>query len=69
MSVKEVMALLRGVNEVDLSFDGDLIYFNFRNKIEVDTWGGFMVGSIYARGEGVFELLLAAQPIRMGENT
>lgn len=66
MTVKDVLALLNGVNEVNLSFNGDLIYFNFRNKIEVDTWGDFMVGGIYAMKEGIFELVLAAQPIRKG---
>ncbi len=64
MTIKETLALLSGVNEVNLSFNGDLIYFNFRNKIEVDTWGDFMVGGICAMKEGVFELVLAAQPIK-----
>lgn len=64
MTVKETLSLLSGVNEVNLSFNGDLIYFNFRNKIEVDTWGDFMVCGICAMKEGVFELVLAAQPIK-----
>ena len=50
-----------------LSFNGDLIYFNFRNKIEADAWGDFMVGGICAVKEGVFELVLAAQPVRKGK--
>ncbi len=66
MSVKEALALLDGANEVNLSFNVDLIYFNFRNKIEVDTWSDFMVSGICAVKEGAFELVLAAQPIRKG---
>lgn len=64
MTVKETLAMLSSPNEVNISWNGDLIYFNFRNEIEVDVWGDFLVGRIYAVKEGVFELVLAAQPVK-----
>lgn len=64
MTVKEAMDILCGADEVNLSFNGNLICFNFRNEIEIDTWGDFMVCGICAMKEGVFELVLAAQPVR-----
>lgn len=66
MTVKEMLAMLDSPNEVNISWNGDLVYFNFRNKIEVDVWGDFVVSRICAMKEGVFELVLAAQPIKRG---
>ncbi len=66
MSVKEALALLDSPSEVNLSFNGDIIYFNFRNRIEVETWSDFVISGICAVKEGAFELVLAAQPIRKG---
>lgn len=64
MTVKEALAMLDSPKEVNISWNGDLIYFNFRNMIEVDVWGDFVVSKVYAMKEGVFELALAAQPIK-----
>lgn len=64
MTVKEMLAMLADPNEVNLSWNGDRVYFNFRNKIEIDVWGDFMVNKVFAEKEGVFELVLAAQPVK-----
>lgn len=64
MTVKEALAMLGSPNEVNISWSGDLVRFNFRNEIEVDVWGGFEVGRIHAVKEDTFELVLAAQPIK-----
>lgn len=64
MTVKEMLAMLADPNEVNLSWNGDRVYFNFRNKIEIDVWGDFMVNRVFAEKEGVFELVLAAQPVK-----
>lgn len=64
MTVKETLAMLDSPNEVNLSWNGDLVYFNFRNKIETAVWGDFVVEKIFATKEGVFELVLAAQPVK-----
>lgn len=64
MTVKEMIAMLGGVNEVNISWNGDLVYFNFRNSIEVEVWGSYLVDNVRAEKEGVFELVLAAQPIK-----
>lgn len=64
MTVKEALSLLDNANEVSLSWDGTLVNFNFRNSIEVDVWGDYVVRSISAYKEGAFELALAAQPVK-----
>lgn len=64
MTVKEMLEMLDSPNEVNISWNGDLVHFNFRNKIEIDVWGDFVVSRICAMKEGVFELALAAQPIK-----
>lgn len=64
MTVKEMLSMLADPNEVNLSWNGDRVYFNFRNKIEIDVWGDFMVNKVFAEKEGVFELVLAAQPVK-----
>ena len=64
MTVKEMLDMLADPNEVNLSWNGDLVYFNFRNKIEIDVWGDFMVNRVCAIKEGVFALVLAAQPVK-----
>lgn len=64
MTVKEILAMLESPKEVNISWNGDLVYFNFRNNIETAVWGDFVVGKICAMKEGVFELVLAAQPIK-----
>ncbi len=64
MTVKEVLAMFDSPKEVSISWNGDLVYFNFRNKIEVAVWGDFMVEKIWAVKEGVFEIVLAAQPVK-----
>lgn len=64
MTVKEMLAMLENPKEVNISWNGDLVYFNFRNKIEIDVWGDFMVNRVCAMKEGVFELVLAAQPVK-----
>lgn len=64
MTVKETLAMLDSPNEVNLSWNGDLVYFNFRNNIETAVWGDFVVEKIFATKEGVFELVLAAQPVK-----
>lgn len=66
MTVKDALALLNSPSEVDLSFNGDIIRFNFRNQIEVDAWADYLVSSIYAEKECVFELVLAAKPVKKG---
>ncbi len=64
MTVKEILAMLDSPKEVNISWNGDLVYFNFRNNIEVAVWGDFMVEKISATNEGTFEIALAAQPIK-----
>ena len=68
MTVKEMLSLLEEPKEVNLSWNGDLVYFNFRNRIEVDVWGDFLVDHIVAMKEAVFELVLKvdARPIKKG---
>ena len=60
LTVKEILAIL------DLSWDGNLVNFNFKSEIEVDTWGDYVVRSIHACKEGAFELALASRPIKKG---
>lgn len=67
MTVKEALPLLDGADEVSLSFDGNMVSFNFRSKIEVEAWGNFVISGICAVKAGVFELVLAAQPIKKEE--
>lgn len=69
MTVKEALAMLDSPKEVNISWNGDLVYFNFHNKIEVDVWGDFVVCGICAMKEGVFELVLAARPIKREART
>ena len=64
MTVKEILSMLVLPSEVNISWNGDRIDFNFHNSIEVDAWGNYVVGSIYASKEGVYELAIAAQPIK-----
>lgn len=64
MTVKQMLAMLDSPNEVNISWNGDIVRFNFRNKIEVDVWGDFVVSRICSMKEDVFELVLAAQPIK-----
>lgn len=67
MTLREALGYLYDPQEVDLSWNGDLVYFNFRNEIEISVWGNYEVGRICARSEGKFELMLAAQPIIRGK--
>lgn len=64
MTVKETLSMLDSPNEVNIVWDGDIVFFNFRNKIEVTVWGDYVVDKICAAKEGVFELVLAVQPIK-----
>lgn len=68
MTVKEILPMLYDPNEVNISWNGDLVCFNFRNQIEVDVWGNFVVEEICAMKESTFELVLAvdAKPVRKG---
>ena len=63
-----MLSLLEEPKGVNLSWNGDLVYFNFRNRIEVDVWGDFLVDHIVAMKEAVFELVLKvdARPIKKG---
>lgn len=63
MTVKEVLDMLVTPNEVNLTWNGELVRFNFHSKIEMEVWGNYVVGSIYAQKEAVYELSIAAQPI------
>lgn len=69
MTVREMLNMLDDPKEVNLSWNGDLVYFNFRNKIEVEVWGDYVVKSFCAVKEGVVEFVLAALPIKKGETT
>lgn len=66
MTVKETLAMLEDPKEVNLSWNGSLVGFNFRNEIEVEVWGDYIVKSLCAAKEGVVELILAAIPIKKG---
>lgn len=66
MTVKEILAILDSPDAVDLSWDGNLVNFNFKSEIEVDTWVDYVVRSIHACKEGAFELALASRPIKKG---
>lgn len=68
MTVKEILPMLHDPNEVNISWNGDLVCFNFRNQIEVDVWGNFVVGEICAMKDSTFELVLAVEvkPVRKG---
>lgn len=67
MTVKEALSILAAPKEVSLSWDGNLVSFNFRNEIEVDVWGDYVISKIYASKEGAFELALSAKPMKKGE--
>lgn len=64
MTVKETLAMLEDPKEVNLSWNGNLVNFNFQNEIEVEVWGDYIVKSLCAAKEGVVELILAAIPIK-----
>lgn len=64
MTVKKMLTMLNSPNEVNISWNGDLVYFNFRSNIETAVWEDFVVEKICATKEGVFELILAAQPVK-----
>lgn len=66
MTVKEMLEMLESPKEVNLSWNGNLVYFNFHNEIEVEVWGDYIVKSLCAAKEGVVELVLAAIPIKKG---
>lgn len=68
MTVKEILPMLHDPNEVNISWNRDLVRFNFHNQIEVDVWGNFVVGEICAMEDSTFELVLAvdAKPIKKG---
>jgi len=67
MTVKEMLAMLEDPKEVNLSWSGNLVGFNFQNEIEVEVWGDYVVKSFCAVKEGVVEFVLAALPIKKGE--
>lgn len=66
MTVKEMLDMLDDPKEVNLSWDGTLVYFNFRNEIEVNVWGDYIVKKLCAVKEGVVEFVLAALPVKKG---
>ncbi len=51
---------------MNLSWNGDLVNVNFRNKIEIAVWGDYVVEKICAIKDGAFELVLAAEPVKKG---
>lgn len=66
MTVKEMLAMLETPDKVDMSWDGNLVNFNFNNEIEVEVWGDYVIRKINATGENKFELILASRPVKKG---
>lgn len=66
MTVKEALPYLYDPEEVLLSFNGELVGFNYKTEIEVEVWGDYMVSKIIASANAKFELVLAATPIKKG---
>lgn len=66
MTVKEMLAMLETPERVDLTWNGNLVHFNFHSEIEVEAWGDYVVRNLCAVKEGVVELVLAALPIKKG---
>lgn len=66
MTVKEMLAMLENPERVDLTWNGNLVNFNFRSEIEVEVWGDYVVRNLCAVKGGVFEFVLAAIPIKKG---
>lgn len=66
MTVKEMLAMIESPKEVNLSWNGNLVRFNFHDEIEVEVWGDYVVRNLCAVKEGVVELVLAALPIKKG---
>lgn len=66
MTVKETLAMLDHPEKVSISWFGDLVSFNFRNDIEVEAWGDYLVDRICAVEHDDFELVLSARPVKKG---
>ncbi len=64
VTVKEMIPMLGNATRVDMSWNGTLVSFDFTNSIEVEVWGEYVVDSVRAVKEGVFELVLAARLIK-----
>lgn len=62
LTVKEALSYLKDPEEVRLICGESALPFNFRNRVEVEAWGDYLVGDIFAAGMKEFEVSLDVQP-------
>lgn len=62
LTVKEALSYLKDPEEVRLICGESALSFNFRNPLEVEAWGDYLVSDILAAGMREYEVSLDVRP-------
>ena len=64
MTVKEVISVLKEVEELRLGWNGTTQEFDPADALFMDAFGDYVVGGLYATGDGRIEIALATKLVK-----
>ena len=67
MTVKEVVSILADAKMVDLVYGQSSVKYDKNDPFMLDACGNFVVDELFGFGEGVYELVIALRPVRVGD--
>ena len=65
ISVRELTAMFRPSDDVNISWGGCLLPLDLENSLSMDAYGDYAVKAIHATGENSFEIDLAVEPLKV----
>lgn len=64
MTVKEVVKVAKDVKELTLGWNGTAQKFDPADELFMDAFGDYVVGGLYATGNGCIEISLATKLVK-----
>lgn len=66
MTIREIVGLLKNVEKVEIAWNGNLQCVDIYDPIVMDAFGDYLVGGVWACGDGRFEIEVAIKPLKKG---
>lgn len=65
MTIAEIVKVIADAKEVRIVWNGEAHKFNHTDPLILDAFGKYVVDGVYAVGEEIFELSIAARPSKI----
>ena len=66
MNVREAVSVLKNAKKIMLAWSGNTIPFDKDDLLMMDAYGRYIVDEIVSAGGGVYEVIIAVQPVKEG---